>query len=122
MDLISNPNGTGRCCVDTADIAPPVHEVCGGPEVFREDVEEEVSVFTSCNVIAILIQCLVICLPGVLVWDLECAPDYDGNLKSKLIVLIGGEKYGPEEMPASIGLKGGKYIMTFKPGDQKVCY
>ncbi len=35
---------------------------------------------------------------------LERAPDYDGNHESDLIPLIGGEKYGLEEVPASIGL------------------
>ena len=50
---------------------------------------------------------------------MECASNFDGNLHDVLRVRVmpGDLDYNPAEMPASIGLYGACYTITFYPGE-----
>ena len=48
--------------------------------------------------------------------QLDCALACDGNLASELFAIIGEDKHGLRETPASIGLYGGWYTIKFRPG------
>ena len=45
------------------------------------------------------------------------ASNFDGNPMSVFCAEIGGTKYGPDEMPNTIGLYGGRYTVVVNPGE-----
>ena len=45
------------------------------------------------------------------------ASNFDGNPMSVFCAEIGGNEYGPDETPNTIGLYGGRYTVVVNPGE-----
>ena len=45
------------------------------------------------------------------------ASNFDENPMSVICAKIGGNKYGPDETPNTIGLYGGRYTVVVNPGE-----
>ena len=45
------------------------------------------------------------------------ASNFNGNPMSVFHAEIGGSEYGPDEMPSTIGLYGGRYTVVTNPGE-----
>ena len=45
------------------------------------------------------------------------SPGFEGNPMGRFTVEIEGERFGPNQTPAKIGLFGGQYTKVFQPGE-----
>ena len=47
---------------------------------------------------------------------------FEGNPANKFRAVIDGVSYGPNRTPGTIGLYGGRYTVTFWPGEGRFVY